>query len=179
MPRKIATRLHARATWLLLGCCLAWGVIAADAAAPAAVGAVEVVVAGKPGLTLGREALSGLPRTTITAAAHEEAASQWQGVALDEILRRAGAPLDKPLRGRNLASYVRVTASDHYQVVFGLAELDPTLGHARVILADQRDGKPLGDDGPFRLVVEGDQRPARWVRNVTRIEVIDGSTNAP
>jgi hypothetical protein len=175
MTRKTATRLLTCSASLLLGLCLAWGVQAGDAATPAAT--VQVAVAGKQGLALDRAALAALPQTTITAAAHDEPASQWQGVALDEILRRAGAPLDKPLRGRSLAGYVRVTAADHYQVVFGLAELDPTLGHAKVILADQRDGKPLADDGPFRLVVDGDQRPARWARNVIRIEVLDGSAN--
>lgn len=163
-------RNHARGWLFLLGCLLA---AVAQAAEPVA--SVRVAVAGQPPVSFDRAALAAMPQATITAAAHEEAQSQWQGVALDELLRRAGAPLDKPLRGHNLARFVRVTATDHYQVVFSLGELDATLGHAKVILASQRDGKPLAADGPFRLVVAGDERPARWVRNVVSIDVIDGA----
>ena len=36
------------------------------------------------------------------------------------------------------------------------------------------DGQPLPvDDGPLRLVVPSDKRPARWVRQVVRIVVSD------
>jgi hypothetical protein len=99
-------------------------------------------------------------------------------VKLEDVLTRAGVSLDKPLRGRALASFVRVTAADQYQVVFGLADLDPTLGNTPVLLVDMRDGKPLDKDGPVRLLVPGDKRPARWVRNVISIEVVDGGTTA-
>lgn len=33
--------------------------------------------------------------------------------------------------------------------------------------------------GPFRLIVPNDQRPARWVRNVLRIELIDTAALGP
>ena len=74
---------------------------------------------------------------------------------------------------------VRVTASDHYQVVFSLGELDPLLGNEPVILADTQDGHPLTKDGPFRLIVPGDKRPARWIHNVTRIEVTRSTATTP
>lgn len=78
-----------------------------------------------------------------------------------------------------MTTIVRVTASDHYQVVFSLAELDAALGNEQVILADTQDGHPLTKDGPFRLVVPGDKRPARWIRNVTTIEVTNSATATP
>jgi DMSO/TMAO reductase YedYZ molybdopterin-dependent catalytic subunit len=114
----------------------------------------------------------------IKAGAHHEPVSIWRGVRLQDVLQRAGAALDSPLHGKALASFVRVSAADKYQVVFGLADLDATLGNTQVMLVDERDGKPLAADGPFRLLVPGDQRPARWVRNVTTIEVVDGSASA-
>jgi hypothetical protein len=40
-----------------------------------------------------------------------------------------------------------------------------------VIVADSMDGKPLGDDGVFKLVLDGEKRPARWVRNLSAIKV--------
>jgi DMSO/TMAO reductase YedYZ molybdopterin-dependent catalytic subunit len=161
---------------LLLG---VWVVLFAHGAdAPATPMAIQVMVAGKPALSLDAKTLAAMPHEEVSASAHDEAASQWRGVKLEDVLARAGVPLDKPLRGRALASFVRVTAADQYQVVFGLADLDPTLGHTQVLLVNTRDGKPLDKDGPVRLLVPGDKRPARWVRNVISIEVVDGGTTA-
>lgn len=156
--------------------CLAFAVHADDASVAVASTGVQVLTPGKPAVTLDAKTLAGMPHEEVTASAHEEPASQWRGVKLEDVLAKAGVSLDKPLRGKALASFVRVTAADHYQVVFGLADLDATLGHTRVLLVDTRDGKALDKDGPFRLLVPGDQRPARWVRNVTTIEVVDGGT---
>ncbi|MFC4527224.1 molybdopterin-dependent oxidoreductase [Dyella halodurans] len=166
-----------RSGWLAIGCLLAFAVSAAEPTSPVVrAQAVSLLLPGKPALTLEASALAAMPHTGIRAAAHDESPSDWRGVALRDILLRAGVPLDKPLRGKALANFVRVTATDHYQVVFGLADLDPSLGNTQVILADQKDGKPLAEDGPFRLVVGGDQRPARWVRSVAAIEIVDGSS---
>lgn len=122
----------------------------------------------------------GLPRQEVSAGSHGDKPSLWQGVALAEVLRHAGVPMGKSLRRANLAKYVRVTASDGYQVVFGLAELDADFGKAEVLLVDRHEGQPLTkEDGPYRLVAPGDARAGRWVRNVIRIEVLDAATNAP
>ena len=173
----------ARQTWnrfalgfVLLGACTVLAVHAAEAPVRTGTATVQLVAPGKPALSLDAKTLAGMPHEQVTAAAHDEPASQWGGVRLEDILSRAGVPLDKPLRGKTLASFVRVTAADQYQVVFGLADLDATLGHTQVLLVDTRDGKPLDKDGPLRLLVPGDKRPARWVRNVTMIEVVDGGT---
>lgn len=141
---------------------------------------LRVTVEGQPALTLDRAALAAMPRVDIaTAAVHHQAAARWQGVALSELLRRAGAPTGESLRGRTMAMVVRVAAADHYQVVFSLGELDSSLGHEQVIVADTQDGHPLQGDGPFRLIVPGDQRPARWVRNVVAIETANDAPQAP
>jgi molybdopterin-dependent oxidoreductase-like protein protein len=159
--------------------CLAvlWTLVAqgGEAASSSAAG-VQVIVAGKA-LPLNASVLASLPHVAVTAAAHDEPPSAWRGVSLADVLLRAGVALDKPLRGRDLASFVRVTAADRYQVVFALSDLDPTLGHNQVLLVDQRNGNPLDKDGPYRLLVPADKRPARWVRNVTFIEVVDGATS--
>jgi DMSO/TMAO reductase YedYZ molybdopterin-dependent catalytic subunit len=141
---------------------------------------VRYLAPGKSPATLDEKALAAMPRMTVQAGAHGDAPSAWEGVALLEVLRAQGAPLGKALRGDALANYVRVTATDGYQVVFGLGELDTDMGAAKVVLVDRHEGKPLDDkDGPLRLVVPGDQRPARWVRNVASIELIGASTRAP
>jgi DMSO/TMAO reductase YedYZ molybdopterin-dependent catalytic subunit len=153
----------------------AWGEQAPSA--PLSAGSVQILVAGKVTATFSESDLANLPRSSITAGAHDEKPSLWEGVALAELLRRAGAPTDKQLRGREMAKFVRVTAADGYQVVFSLTELDAAFGDRNVLLVDRQDGHPLSQkDGPLRLVVMGDKRPARWIREVETIEVVDGSS---
>ncbi|MGE3541290.1 MAG: hypothetical protein AB7N91_28130 [Candidatus Tectimicrobiota bacterium] len=60
-----------------------------------------------------------------------------------------------------------IEAADGYRVVFALPELDPAFTERLVLLAEQRDGQPLAaTEGPLRLVVPGEKRQARWVRQV-------------
>jgi hypothetical protein len=164
----------------LLGC-LTLPVSAAWAQAhPPAQETIRVLLDGKPPVTLDRDALAAMPRTSVdTVAIHHEPPAQWQGVALEDVLQRAGAPSGEQLRGHSMTTIVRITASDHYQVIFSLAELDAQLGNEQVMLADTQDGHPIAKDGPYRIVVPGDKRPARWIRNVTTIEVTNSATPSP
>lgn len=117
--------------------------------------------------------LSTLPRVSVSANAHGHAL-HCEGVALAALLRRAGTMPATPLHGRQLARYVRVNARDDYRVVFSLAELDPSLGNTRVYLVDRCDGKPLdAEHGPLRLIAPDEDRPARWVRQVRSISVVE------
>lgn len=168
-------RFRVLASGLLLA---ALPVLAAEpASAPVGPQAIAVLVDGKATTTLDHAALAVMPRASVTAATHDEKPGEWQGVALEEIVHRAGVPEGTAMRGRAMARLVRITASDGYQVVFSAGELDPAFGNTQVILAEQKDGQPLSKDGPYRLVVPGDKRAARWVRNVATIEVVDASTH--
>lgn len=154
--------------------------LAAHTSAVIAAESVRYLAPGKSPVTLDEKSLAAMPRVTVQAGSHGDAPSAWEGVALVDVLRAEGAPLGKALRGDALANYVRVTATDGYQVVFGLGELDADMGAARVVLVDRHEGKPLDEkDGPLRLVVPGDQRAARWVRSVSTIELISASTRPP
>ena len=42
-----------------------------------------------------------------------------------------------------------------------------------VSVADEVDGKRLGGDGAFKLVSTEERRPARWVRNLAEISVVE------
>ena len=152
-------------------CCIA-SVPQARADEPAPV--ATVVVGGEVAtpLRLDATALRKLPRAAIDADDHGKRA-HFEGAALAEVLRAAGAPLDAQLRGKNLALYVRISAADGYRAVYSLAELDPALHDGVVILADRRDGRALdAKEGPFRVVAPGDKRPARWVRQVVAIDLL-------
>jgi hypothetical protein len=101
------------------------------------------------------------------------APATYEGVALADLLGLAGVTFGQTVRGPRLADVVVVEASDGYRVAFALAELDPGFTDRVVLLADRRDGQPFGkDDGPFRVIVPGEKRPARWIRQVTAIKLV-------
>lgn len=125
--------------------------------------------------------IAALPRTKVTFAGHGES-HDYEGPLLIDVLARAGAPTGEALRGRALADIALVEASDGYAVAFGLAEADPNTRANRMILADRADGAALSArDGPFRVIVEGDLRPARSARMVSKITLVrlGGATAAP
>lgn len=139
---------------------------AARSAAPAApIGPVEV--------KLDEASIARLPQITAQGEAHGRKLS-CEGVALHELLRASGAMPAEPLRGAQLARVVLIRARDGYRAAFSLAELDPTLGNRQVVLTRRCDGAALpADDGPWRLIAPGEARPARWVRQVESIRVVD------
>ncbi len=115
--------------------------------------------------------LAAMPHQKVDVVWHGKPAS-FSGVLLSDVLAKAGAPHGETLRGAALGSVVVVTAADGYRIVLSLAETDPSLTGRRVLLADSMDGKPLeAADGPIRLVVEGDARPARSARMVAGVAV--------
>jgi hypothetical protein len=141
-------------------------------AAPAFAQSVALKGADGQSATLSAADLAGMNRVKVAFDAHGEK-HEYEGALLSDVLARVGAPFGEKLRGPALSNVVLVTASDGYQVAIGLTEADPATRPNRIILADRADGKALSDkDGPFKLVVEGDLRPARGVRMVTEIAVI-------
>jgi hypothetical protein len=121
------------------------------------------------------EEFGALPHVTVTVHnGHTDKAESYSGVPLAALLAKVNAPLGKELHGKAMTSYVIASGSDGYSVVLSLAEVDPDFHEGPVIVADARDGKPLGDYGPFQLIVAGDKRPARWVHNLNSIELRSG-----
>jgi DMSO/TMAO reductase YedYZ molybdopterin-dependent catalytic subunit len=122
--------------------------------------------------------LKKLPRTTLKVVnPHEKKTEVYEGVALAELLSKAGVPQGDQLRGTAMATYVIAEALDGYRVVFSLAELDSGIQDADVLVADTKDGASLGaNQGPFRLVAPHEKRPARWVRMLKSITVVHAAT---
>lgn len=146
----------------------------AAAVLPAQQGAPAIQVAGdvRQPLTLTAKDLAGMPRASVKAAIHGTEAV-YQGVWLHEILKRAGVPQGSALRGKALSGYVLAQAADGYQVLFSLAEVDPSFVDNQILVADAAAGEPLsGEPGRFRLVVPKDKPGARSVRMLTRLEVV-------
>ena len=124
-------------------------------------------------LQLTADDLARLPRETVSVQEQDGSKIQYEGVALREVLAKAGAPLGKELRGKALASYILAKAHDGYEVVFTLGEIDAGFGNQTILIADKRDGKPLfGYQGPFRLVCPNDKAGARSVRMLESLELV-------
>lgn len=122
--------------------------------------------------------LRGLPAAEAVLTAHGTT-QKCSGPSLSSVLDRLGYPKGVQLRGPALESGVVIRGRDGYAVLFSLGELDEALGGRVVVLATQCDGKPLSDeDGPYRLVVPGEQRAARSVRQVMSIEAAPVITKA-
>jgi len=65
-----------------------------------------------------------------------------------------------------------VEARDHYRAVFAWAEVDAGFMDKPIYVAIRRDGKPLPDAaGPFQLIVPGEKRQGRSVRQLTALRV--------
>lgn len=67
--------------------------------------------------------------------------------------------------------YVLVSGSDGYRAVIALGEIAPAFENKQVLLAETMNGKPL-QAGHFRVVVPGDARGGRSVRDVVSIAVL-------
>ncbi len=146
------------------------------AAGPAA--AQTLSLSGEAGqhASLTAAQFAALPHTHVQVMQHGQPHA-YDGVLLSDLLARVGAPHGEGIKGRELATVVRMSAHDGYQVVVSLAETDAVTRAAKMIVADREAGAPLkAEEGPFRLVIEDDLRPARSARQVERIEVVNLST---
>ncbi|MBS0030278.1 molybdopterin-dependent oxidoreductase [Chitinophaga sp. 22321] len=108
----------------------------------------------------------------VTAADRDGKEHRYSGVPVYEILQQAGVTLGAQLRGENMSKYLLVKSGDGYEVLFSLPELDSTFASRVIILADKMDGQPLpAGKGPFRIVVPGEKKPARWIWEVRSMTV--------
>jgi|HubBroStandDraft_6_1064221.scaffolds.fasta_scaffold660289_1 hypothetical protein len=154
--------------WVGLAAALISGALASDAAAQ------TVALTGLAGekVQLSAADLAAMPHQAVTLQL-EGKSEVCDAVPLSLILAKVGAPQGKALRGPEMADVVEVGAADGYHVALALAETDPLMRGDKVLLADRCSGGPMGaPEGPFRLVVLGDGRPARSARQVTSITLL-------
>jgi len=122
---------------------------------------------------LTRADIEALPHVKVTAPL-SNAPATFDAVALSLILEKAGIGLGDTLKGKRLASCLLVEAADGYRAVIALPEIDPAFSDKQIVLAYLKDGKPLDEkEGPYRIVIPGEKRMARWVRQVTTLKIVD------
>jgi hypothetical protein len=159
---------------VLLVAVLATPTMAQTSASSASTAPASVTIRRTDGTTgvLTIAQIAALPHSTISTSMRGVNA-QFSGVPLTALLTAAAiAPVDS-LTGLRLRVVVLVSGVDGYKVAFSMAELDRTIGRRQVLVADKQDGQPIrAGDGPLRLIVPEDGRPARWVRGITTIDLV-------
>jgi DMSO/TMAO reductase YedYZ molybdopterin-dependent catalytic subunit len=155
--------------------CLTSIEIRAVAQATADAATLKIAGAVKTPLTLSISDLKAMPRKTVSVLnSHSNKTEAYEGVLVADLLAKAGVPHGEELSGPKLATYVLAEAADGYRVVFSLAELDPGFLDSGVLLADTMDGAPLAKgQGSFKLVALHEKRPARWVRMLKSLTVVE------
>jgi hypothetical protein len=141
-----------------------------------AVPSTQLTIRGLDGksITLAPADLAALPHKTVSVYnEHTKANENYSGVSLSDLLKKVGTPSGEAVRGKLFMTAVVAEGTDHYRVLYSLAEVDPSIHTGDVLVADSVDGHPLEKDGAFKVVSTEERRPARWVRNLTQISVID------
>lgn len=126
-------------------------------------------------LSLSLDDLKHQPRTTLKIASEHQLNNEdvFEGVALADVLKQAGAPQGSKIKGAALATYLVAEGADGYRVVFSIAEVDSDFPDSGIIVADTMNGAPLAATaGLLRLVVPRDKRAARSVRMLQSIKIV-------
>jgi len=116
--------------------------------------------------------LQKMPWTTVDASFQTEHGPRhgtWLGVSLWTLLDQSGG-LAAPEK-ESLRHWLVVTGRDGYEVVLSVGEIDPAVGHAVAVVAWSADGKPFDPAQGPRLILPGDRKGGRDVRDVVSIEV--------
>ncbi len=117
------------------------------------------------------EELARLPAVAVEvslATGHGRVEARFSGPLLWTVLAEAGLVGDGDARRRPRQT-VTVTGRDGYSAVLALAEIAPDYEGKQVILA--MPSAPSAEAGALRLVVPGDGRAGRAVRDVVRVRL--------
>jgi len=141
---------------------------AASFAADAPAGVAVSSGADEP-VQLSMEEIGKLPVVQVTATFGSHPGA-YEGPLLWTLLDHIHAIDAANPRGQ-VRQTILVTGRDGYMAVLALGEIAPEFENKQVILAERVDGKPIEPDH-LRIVVPGDKRGGRSVRDVVSIKVI-------
>ncbi|HKM65426.1 MAG TPA: molybdopterin-dependent oxidoreductase, partial [Acidisphaera sp.] len=151
------------------------------AAAPT-FGADPTVAAAPAGIVIARDtgpervvtadelaALAAVQVTVAVEPGHGPAQRSYEGPLLWTVLDHAGA-IDTAKVRDQVRQTVLITGRDGYTAILALGEIAPEFEGKQVIIAERMDGQPLSPEH-LRIVVPGDKRGGRGVRDIVRILV--------
>ena len=114
--------------------------------------------------------LKTLPQKTVKVHnEHTKADETYTGVALSDVLAKAGFTASKATQREMLRSYLHAEGTDQYWVVYAVTEVESSEHEGDVLVALGMNGGDLGADGKIKLISTEDKKPQRWVRNLTAI----------
>jgi len=143
-------------------------------AQPPAEVALEIIAeGGRDSTRFTLEQLRRFPVDSVTVTG--ESGPRWYyGVRLNDLLRRADVPTGRQVRGQAMSLVLLLTATDAYRVALSLSELDPDFSDQMAVVAYQLAGGAAlaPEEGPLRLVIAGERRGARMIRQLRTIRVV-------
>jgi ABC-type molybdate transport system substrate-binding protein len=113
--------------------------------------------------------LKAVTQTVAFMTEHGERQAEWTGPLLWDVLTASGA-LEGVRPPDQVRMVVKVTGADGYTAVVAAGEIAPQFAGRPIQIADHMNGAPLPDHA-LRLVVPGDKRGGRSVRDVIRIDI--------
>jgi molybdate transport system substrate-binding protein len=128
--------------------------------------------AGEVSRAISVERIAALPRLTQRVGfmtGHGEQQNDWSGPLLWDVLVASGA-VDPAKPAEQVHLVVHVTGADGYIAAIALAEIAPQFANRPIQVADQINSASLPDHA-LRLIVPGDRRGGRSVRDVVRIDI--------
>ena len=148
------------------------GVMAEHQHAPTQPSTSLVLTVDGKATTLSAADLSAMQQTTVAVHnEHTKTDETYTGVLLGALLAKYGLPVDKTTHQKMLRSYLVAEGTDKYWVLYSVTEIEGSEHNGTVIVATSIGGKPLGEDGQFKLIDSEDKKPQRWVRNLSAITV--------
>ena len=146
------------------------------ALAASCAGAQSLKVQSQDGATttITASELAALPHRVLEVKdPHDGKPLKFDAIPLKAVLEKGGVTLGDSLRGKRMSLCLLVEAADGYSAVIALPEIEPEFTSGEVFLADGQDGKPLdAKAGPLRIIIPGDKKMARWVRQVTALKIV-------
>ncbi len=123
---------------------------------------------GMPPHMMSQDAIKAIKPTTQHAAVEHDD-REWTGPLLWDVLVASGM-IDPAKAAEQVHLSVHVVGNDGWSAAFGMAELSPQFAGRPVQLATGENGKAVSGTG-LRLVVPGEKRGGRSVRDVVRIDI--------
>lgn len=138
---------------------------------------LNVTYAGKT-VTLTVADLAAMPQVTVHVHnAHANKDEDYTGPLVSEVLAKAGLTASHDTEPLILHSSLVVGATDHYYVVFSMAEVQPSFSRSQVIVAILKSGLPDRDGGVIQLINTDGAKPARWVHGLSDLNVMTVQQN--
>jgi len=130
--------------------------------------AISIAVPDKPAIAISSP--DGFSRVEVDAIMAGDGIGfhgtrRFSGVALSEVLSKAGVAPDP-------ATAILLTAPDGYRVLLSASEVFDAQASSPIILADKEGGSAIEDGGLFHLVLPADHAADRWLKSVSRIDVV-------